>query len=119
MDRVAYLVVMGAVWAVVGVLTDAHKGALVAAIIGFLMMIRLTIGFIGNYEEGDPANPLARAISRIVFWLSFALALLLWGNKTFSDSGTLKFLAWTAGGVALFRLLAFARYKAEKKWGTN
>ena len=119
MERVAYLIVMGFVWALVGVLTNAHKGALVAAIVGFLMMIGLTVSFIASYEEGQPANPLARVIARIVFWLSLALALLFWGNETFSNSGTLKFLAWVAGGVVLFRLLAFARYKAEQKWATD
>jgi hypothetical protein len=119
MGQIIYLAIMSFLWAVVGVLTDGHKGALVAAIVGLFLMIFLAIGFIANREEGDPANPVARAFCGIVFWTSIPLALLMWGNKAVGGGGAVLIIFSVAIGTLVIRLIALGLYKAEQRWGTG
>ncbi len=119
MGRILYVIVMAFVRALAGVATDAHKGAVFAAVVGFFWMFFMAISFARNWGDTDTATPYARVLSLIVFWASLPIALVAWGNQAVTGGGALLTIFWFAVAAVVIRLLALAAYGIEKKWGTG
>ncbi len=117
MGRVFYLLVLGFIWALMGVATNAHKGAVFAAVVGLFWMIFMAIGFIITWDDTESRTPVARVFFRIAVWVSFPVALLAWGNKSVDGGGALWIIFWFTAVAVGVRLLALAGYGVNKKWG--
>lgn len=119
MGRFRLVFAMIAFWALVGVLAGAQKGAMFAAVVGFILMFFMAMGAIATWDDTNSPTPRTRVFGFIIFWASLPLALLLWGAGGLSAGGALKLVFWFGATAVVVRCLAYLGYLADKKWGTG